>query len=139
MFGRGFISSVVNNVFLVSFCGGALRGLFPKRVPVPLCSASETGSDTTTQLDQSTHCGLCRLDVWLYMPPTQRYDRAIAVPAGMRRPSLGGPSTFSVPSFPTAIPSCLSDIPCLRCKTRSRLPCNLNRSAEVMRRPRAGK
>ena len=56
MFSRGFISSVVNNVFLVSFCGGALRGLFPKRVPVPLCSAPEAGSDTTTQLDQSTHC-----------------------------------------------------------------------------------
>ena len=56
MFSRGFISSVVNNVFLVSFCGGALRGLFPKRVPVPLCSAPEAGSDTATQLDQSTHC-----------------------------------------------------------------------------------
>ena len=67
-----------------------MRGLFPKRVPVPLCSAPEAGIDTATQIGPVDALRPCRLDVWLYMPPTLRYDGAIAVPAGMRRPSRGG-------------------------------------------------
>ena len=68
------------------------------------------------------------------MPPVLRAPRQAAGPRRAHEESL---LQVQIRAFPTIIPSCLSDIPSPQCNTSRGIPCNLNRSAKVVRRPRA--
>ena len=60
-------------------------------------------------------------------------------PQALNKRTRSRSSTFTLRAFPAIIPSCLSDMPSLQRNTLRVIPCNLNRSAKVMRRPRDGK
>ena len=60
-------------------------------------------------------------------------------PQALNKRTRSRSSTFTLRAFPATIPSCLSDMPSLQRSTLTGIPCNLNRSAKVMRRPRDGK
>ena len=60
-------------------------------------------------------------------------------PQALNKRTRSRSSTFTLRAFPAIIPSCLSDMPSLQRSTLRGIPCNLNRSAKVMRRPRDGK
>ena len=60
-------------------------------------------------------------------------------PQALNKRTRSRSSTFTLRAFPAIIPSCLSDMPSLQRSTLTGIPCNLNRSAKVMRRPRDGK
>ena len=60
-------------------------------------------------------------------------------PQALNKRTRSRSSTFTLRAFHAIIPSCLSDMPSLQRSTLTGIPCNLNRSATVMRRPRDGK
>jgi hypothetical protein len=87
-------------------------------------------------------CHICLRICFIFMRPAcpvHRSFKGFRMPQAFKMRTSSRSNTFRLKAFPTIIPSCLSDIPTLRCKTGSGVPCNLSRSAKVMRRPRAGK
>jgi len=60
-------------------------------------------------------------------------------PQALNKRTRSRSNTFTLRAFPAIIPSCLSAMPSLQRSTLRKIPCNLNRSAKVMRRPRDGK
>ena len=60
-------------------------------------------------------------------------------PQALNKRTRSRSNTFTLRAFPAIIPSCLSDMPSLQRNGLRGIPCNLNRSAKVMRRPRGGK